>query len=52
MLAGLLRRSAVAEQGSTFRKAVIAGQEIPEGPLIQPVLSELGATMASLGQAV
>lgn len=39
-----------AEQGLNGPKAVIAGQEIPEGPLIQPVLSELGATMASLGE--
>ncbi|ETZ97092.1 putative conserved alanine and proline rich protein [Mycobacterium kansasii 732] len=39
-----------AEQGLNGPKAVIAGQEIPEGPLIQPVLSEVGATMASLGK--
>lgn len=39
-----------AEQGLNGPKAVIAGQEIPEGPLIQPVLSELGVAMASLGK--
>lgn len=39
-----------AEQQLNGPKAVIAGQEIPEGPLIQPVLSELGAAMAGVGK--
>ncbi|OOK73510.1 hypothetical protein BZL30_4504 [Mycobacterium kansasii] len=47
---GLAAALGGAEQGLNVPKAVIAGQEIPEGPLIQPVLSELGATMASLGK--
>ncbi|WP_444875266.1 WXG100-like domain-containing protein, partial [Mycobacterium simiae] len=39
-----------AEQELDGPKSVIAGQQIPEGGLIEPVLSELGATMASLGE--